>query len=432
MIRPFDIYFHSVFTSQPTQHEGEFSMKRMSISLFVILMVVIGIASCGGGEQPAQQPEAFALQSAKTIPVDDALAYAAGQLEKSFDSLDDTAAFPFFVDKETGKWSTMDETWWSSGFFAGCLWLMYEDTGDEVWKTRADKWTRALENQQNATGDADVGYRMVNSYGNAWRVTGDEYYRGVLVKAAESLASRYDDTVCAVKAYDGLLGWEFPILIDHMMNIELMFLGVNAGGDPAWKDMCVKHSYKTAETTIRPDGSSIQVVDLDPTTGDKVLDATLCGLSGDSAWSRGQGEGIYGFAIACRETGNQDFMATAMILADYAMANMPEDFVPYWDYKDPAIPNVIRDASAASMIADGLLEMVSLLPDGADKQKYFTAAENILESLCSNYMTRGMDTVGIIDHAAFQGADKMGADTSLIFGDCNFISALLKYKRIKG
>lgn len=407
-------------------------MKRMSISLIVILMIVIGLASCGGGEQPAEQAEGFALKSAKTVPVDDALAYAAVQLEKSFNSLNDTTQFPFYVDKETGKWSTMDENWWSSGFFAGCLWLMYENTGDEVWKTRADKWTRALENQQTVTADADLGYRMVNSYGNAWRITGDEYYRDVLVKSAESLALRYNDTVGAVKAYDGMPGLEFPILIDHMMNIELMFMGVNAGGDAAWKDMCVNHSYKTMETTIRPDGSSIQMVDLDPNTGEKVKDATLCGLSGDSAWSRGQGEGIYGFAIAYRETKNQDFMDAAMKLADYAMANMPDDYVPFWDYKDPAIPNTIRDASAGSMIADGLLEMVSLLPDGPDKQKYFTHAENILESLCSNYMTKGMDTVGIIDHASFQGPDKMGADTSLIFGDCNFISALMKYKRIKG
>ena len=125
-------------------------------------------------------------------------------------------------------------------------------------------------------------------------------------------------------------------------------------------------------------------------------------------------------------------MDTAMKLADYAITNMPADYVPFWDYKDPAIPNTIRDASAASMIADGLLEMVSLLPDGDTKQKYFTDAENILASLCSNYMTKGMDTVGIIDHASFQGPDKMGADTSLIFGDCNFISALMKYKRLKG
>ena len=216
------------------------------------------------------------------------------------------------------------------------------------------------------------------------------------------------------------------------MNIELLFIGANIddGGVAEWKEMAEEHSVNTIRTCIREDGSSIQVVDLDPDTGEVIGHHTLCGIDGDSAWARGQGEGIYGFAIAYRETKNPDFLEAAKILADYFLENLPEDKIPYWDFKDPDIPNVIRDASASSMTADGLLEMCELMEPGAEKDKYYTAAVEILESLCENYMTKGTNSHGIIDHASFQSKDAMGADTSLVFGDYNFLSALLKYKRM--
>ena len=396
-----------------------FMMKKV-LCVSSILLFVLFVLSCAGPEQEVEQ---------KGIPVDEIFDYAAEQLTKAVAQVQDSEQFPFYTDKETGNWETMDDSWWASGFFAGCLWLMYEHTGDEIWNTHAAKWTNSMENQKSNTSDADIGYRIVNSFGNAYRLTQDNHYKEVLIEAAGSLASRYSDKIGCVKAYD-MDQWKFPILIDHMMNIELMFIGTNIGGNPEWKTMAEKHSVNTIRTCIREDGSSIQVVDLDPDTGEVIAHHTLCGLSGDSAWARGQGEGIYGFAIAYRETKNPEFLKAAMKLADYFIENLPDDFVPFWDFKDPDIPYVIRDASASSMTADGLLEMCALMDAGTTRDKYFNAAVDILESLSTNYMTKGTKSLGVIDHASFQGIDAMGADTSLIFGDYNFLSALLKYKRM--
>ena len=118
-------------------------------------------------------------------------------------------------------------------------------------------------------------------------------------------------------------------------------------------------------------------------------------------------------------------------LADYFIANLPADNVPYWDFKDPDIPNTIRDSSAASMTADGLLEMVALLPDGPDRVTYYNAAVNILEFLADAYLTVGTPSLGLLAHGSFQGKDQVGADTSLTFGDFNFLSALKKYEDMK-
>ncbi len=399
-------------------------MKKV-LCACIILLVALFVFSCGQSE-----PEQTMDQPSSELPVEEIFDYAADQLSKAVASNQNPEAFPFYVDKETGEWVTMDDSWWASGFFAGCLWLMYDYTGDNTWMAHARKFTDSMENQLSNTSDADIGYRIVNSYWNAYRLTNEDKYRDGLIQAAGSLASRYNENVGVVKAYD-MDQWQMPILIDHMMNIELMFIGANLGGDADWKDMCIEHSTVTAHTCIREDGSSIQVVDLDPDTGEVIEHATLCGLSGDSAWSRGQGEGVYGFAIAYRETNIPEFLETAKVLADYFLENLPPDKAAYWDMKDPDIPNVIRDASASTMTADGLLEMCSLMPPGAERDRYYNAAVEILQSLWENYSTRGTNSQGIIDHASFQSADVMGADTSLIFGDYNFLSAVLKYQRMQ-
>ncbi|MFC1539147.1 glucuronylhydrolase [Candidatus Latescibacterota bacterium] len=398
-------------------------MKKV-LCASIVLFSTLFMLSCAQSEQEQ------AVEQTGGIPVDEIFEYAAGQLTKAVAQVQDAEAFPFYTNKETGVWETQDDSWWASGFFAGCLWLMYEHTGDELWKTHAVKWTESMDNQLSNKSDADIGYRIINSYGNAYRLTKEEKYRVGLIEAAGSLASRYNEKVGVVKAYD-MEQWQLPILIDHMMNIELMFIGANIGGDAVWTAMAEKHSVNTKRTCIREDGSSIQVVDLDPNTGEVIAHDTLCGLSGDSAWSRGQGEGVYGFAIAYRETKNPDFLNAAKVLADYFLANLPGDKIAYWDMKDPAIPNVIRDASASSMTADGLLEMCSLMPSGAERDRYYNAAVEILESLWENYSTRGTNSLGIIDHASFQSKDVMGADTALVFGDYNFLSALMKYQRMQ-
>ncbi len=58
---------------------------------------------------------------------------------------------------------------------------------------------------------------------------------------------------------------------------------------------------------------------------------TYQGHSDESAWSQGQAWAIYRFTVAYRETGDDDFLSAARRAADFYVAHLADDFVPYWD-----------------------------------------------------------------------------------------------------
>jgi caffeoyl-CoA O-methyltransferase len=65
---------------------------------------------------------------------------------------------------------------WTSGFFPGELWFMYEMTNDPAWEERARKFTEPLQVLRYHTGTHDLGFMMYNSFGNGLRLTGDQEY----------------------------------------------------------------------------------------------------------------------------------------------------------------------------------------------------------------------------------------------------------------
>ena len=65
---------------------------------------------------------------------------------------------------------------WTSGFYPGILWRMYEMTGKPEWKEKAMNYTGKLEKEMYNGSNHDVGFRMFCSYGNGLRLTGDTSY----------------------------------------------------------------------------------------------------------------------------------------------------------------------------------------------------------------------------------------------------------------
>ncbi len=317
-------------------------MKKL-VCCGVTLVFVLLVISCSS---PVQKSDSV-------IHVGGCFSCAGDQLTKSVEQVKDSNRFPFYTAKD-GTWETKESNWWSSGFFAGCLWFMYEYTSDEIWKERAMKWTVGMEREQFNKDDSDTGYRMMSSFGNGYRLTGDEHYKEVLIESARSLASLYNEKVGCLKGFTAEK-WKYPVIVDHMMNLEILFWAAKNGGDPGWTKIAESHALNTMRDHVREDGSTIQIVDYNPETGEVRGHDTLLGYSPDSAWSRGQAEAFFGFAIAYRETKNPVFLETAQKLADYFIDNLPDDYIPYWDFKSPNIPDDIKDSSAASMAADGLL-----------------------------------------------------------------------------
>lgn len=290
---------------------------------------------------------------------------------------------------------------WISGFFAGDLWYMYELTGDEKWKTEAIKYTEALDTIQYYTRDHDVGFMINCSYGNALRLTGNEAYKPVMINAAKSLSTRFNDTVGCFSSWPTFSPWgsdeeyDYAVIIDNMMNLELLYEATKINGDESFTELADKHAVTSMEHHFRPDHSSYHVVCYDKATGAVITKHTAQGYDDESAWARGQAWGLYGYTMAYRETRKPEYLAHAVGIADYLVNHplVPADLVPKWDYHVgqegyapdfayvPGSHDDQRDVSAATIIASALLELSTMVDDG---DKYYDYAYQTIKNISAS------------------------------------------------
>ena len=370
--------------------------------------------------------------------IDHCLKFAESQLAKTVESLPDSTRYPNMTDRK-GVWITNNRYHWTSGFFTGCLWQMYEYTGDNLWKNRAMKWTAPLGEMKDAARDHDIGFQIFLSYGNGYRLTRNEEYKKVVMKAAESLAKRFDPKVGLMMSWNPNepwnlhKNWKFPVIVDNLMNLELLFWAAQNGGNPEWLTIAETHTLNTAKYHVRDDGSVYHVIDFDPETGAIRKKDTHQGYSVESAWARGNAWGIYGFTMAYRYTKNPVFLETAEKIANFFISNLPDNFIPYWDFRAPEIPDEPRDSSAAAIVASALLELETYTKDLSAQTRYHTTALSILESLSSpDFLAEGTPSSGLLLHGVWHKPINGGIDVSLIYGDCYFLEALLRLKKMLG
>ena len=311
---------------------------------------------------------------------------------------------------------------WTCGFPAGSFWYMYELTGDVFWKEVALENTLKLEGVQYRTTTHDLGFMVFCSYGNAYRLIGNEEYKDVILQASESLLTRFNPTVGCLKSWDHG-DWQFPVIIDNMMNLEMLFWASEVSGDPKFREAAISHADVTLENHFRDDWSSYHVVDYDTITGEPIAKVTHQGLSDESAWGRGQAWGFYGYTMTYRETTDKKYLNVAENIAGFILENLPEDGVSYWDYNDPEIPETNRDASAAAITASALFELSVLADDG---QKYLDTANKIVESLTSEKYraTDGTNGGFILKHSVGHMPKSSEVDVAINYADYYYLEAL--------
>jgi unsaturated chondroitin disaccharide hydrolase len=328
----------------------------------------------------------------------------------------------------SGAWTTTGPGKWTSGFLPGSLWLGYAATGEPDLRSQAASRLIALEGEKRDASGNDQGFKLFDSFGTAYGVTGDDAYRRVVLRAAESLAWRFNPAVGATRSWGDRHSRDFTVIVDNLMNLELLFWASKHGGDPAWYGMALSHALRTARDHVRRDGSTFHVVDYSPQDGRVRRKRTRQGYARASTWSRGQAWAVHGFTMAYRETGDKRLLDAARRTADWFLAHLPPDRVPYWDFDAPGIPNEPRDSSAAAIAASGLLELGALEPDAARSARYRGAADSIIAALSSPpYLARGESTQAILLHGT-QDRPRGNYDTGLVFGDHYFIEALLRYQ----
>ena len=266
------------------------------------------------------------------------------------------------------KLITARPKWWCSGFFPGTLWLVYEHTGDEKIRTLALRETAKVEPIKWVTNDHDVGFQINCSYGQQYRLTGDPHAKDVMHTAARSLSTRFNPTVGCIRSWDFQLrgsSWQFPVIIDNMMNLELLLCVAELENEPELARIAVSHANTTMKNHYRPDYTTYHLVDYNPADGSVNRRQTVQGYADESAWARGQGWSLYGFTMLYRFTRDTVYLDRARKVADMLLTRLPKDGIPYWDFDSPKIPDDYRDASAAAVMASAFIEIAGYVPDGA-------------------------------------------------------------------
>jgi unsaturated chondroitin disaccharide hydrolase len=328
------------------------------------------------------------------------------------------------------RWVTVPIRDWTSGFFPGVLWYMYEMTGEMSFEVSARRWTQGLAPIQWYTGSHDIGFMAFCSFGNGYRLTRDESYKAVILQTARTLTTRYNPVVGCIRSWDNRR-WKFPVIVDNMMNLELLFWASLNGGTKEMYDIAVRHAETTMRNHFRPDGSTYHVLDYDTANGSVISRVTHQGYADSSCWSRGQAWAIYGFTMSYRYTRDPRFLETARRAADYFLRRLPPDHVPYWDFDAPNITDEPRDASASAIAASALLELSGYMEGSPDRDRYFLRAVAIVEALSvPPYLSAEPSSRGILQHAVGNKPGGGEIDVSLIYGDYYFIESLLRYRRL--
>lgn len=339
---------------------------------------------------------------------------------------------PRSYDPELKKLITSKTSWWCSGFYPGTLWYLYENSGDTTIRREAEKRLAILEKEKNNSKTHDLGFMMFCSFGNAYRITGNNNYKEVLKTSASSLASRYRPAIKSIQSWENHKFFNCPVIIDNMMNLELLNWVSDNGGDKNLECISIHHANTTMTNHYRSDYSCYHVVDYDLISGDILDKKTWQGFSDSSSWSRGQAWGLYGFTTMYRYTNDKRYLKFAINIANFILMHpqLPADKIPYWDFDAPITPSTYRDASAAAIIASALLEL-GQYADKKQKKIYLHAASQMLQTLSSDtYLARVGENGGfLLKHSVGNLPSDSEVDVPLTYADYYFVEALMRYKK---
>jgi len=340
---------------------------------------------------------------------------------------------PRSIQQNSSEWRFVDYKDWTSGFWPGTLWYIFEATNDSTIRQAAHDFSMELVPlSREKAYDHDLGFQIFCSFGNAYRLTKNPLYKKIILETADTLATLYNANVGTI------LSWPREVknfkahntIIDNMINLELLFWAAKNGGSKKLYNVAETHALTTMKNHFRKDYSSFHVVLYDSSTGSKIKGITHQGSNDSSMWARGQSWAIYGFTMCYRETKNPKFLDFAQKVANVYLQNLPKDMIPFWDFNAPDIPNASKDASAACIAASALIELSSLTKDKKMKAMYLLNAEKMLNSLSSdNYLSKEKNSSFLL-HSTGHYPKNSEVDASINYADYYYIEALIRMKKI--
>lgn len=397
--------------------------KNNLFGLFVILLSIF--TSC---KTETENPKKSEKELDTSYNVDSALE---NRYQKLLSYKVDSLSFPRSYNPNDAIILGVPSKNWTSGFYAGNLWQIYEITGKPEYKALAKKWTAFIEKEKFNNRTHDMGFKVFNSFGQGLKHEDNQEYKDIIIKSAQTLSTRFNNTVGSIRSWDfNKERWDFPVIIDNMMNLELLFEATRISKDSSFHNLAIQHANTTLKNHFRPNNSTWHVLDYNPENGAVRMRVTHQGINDDSSWARGQGWAIYGFTMAYRYTKDEKYLNQAKATATFFLnhKNLPEDGIPYWDFDAPNIPNEPRDVSAGAIVASALIELYGYTKD----ETYLDYSKKFLKNVqTANYiLPTNLDVPFILDHSSGDWSKRSEMDEPIVYGDYYFLEALLRLKKL--
>ncbi|WP_405269739.1 glycoside hydrolase family 88 protein [Cellulophaga sp. Ld12] len=392
------------------------------MSKFFLMLTIVLIVSCSPAKKEAPVFSAQEMLDKSVI-----------KTKETLKGLSVKDSFLRNIPENQTNWESVGVNDWCSGFWPGVLWYAYEASNDASLKKEAEAFTAPIKTiAYNPARNHDIGFMVYCSFGNGYRITGNPEYKEVLLSAADTLATLYNDKVGSILSWpEKREEYAHNTIIDNMMNLELLFWAAKNGGDQRLYNIATSHAEVTMNNLVRKDNSLYHLGSFNEETGEFLKGYTHQGYADESMWARGQTWGIYGFAMAYRETGRKDFLETSIKLADHFLERLPEDGIPFWDFDDPKIPNAPKDASAAAIAACGMFEIANLVEDVTLKDKFNTAATKFVEILSSDAYYSGEKNQALLLHSTGHLPKNSEIDIPIIYADYYYMEALMRLKKLE-
>ena len=306
--------------------------------------------------------------------------------------------------------------------------MEYQTTGERWWRNHALTRQQAIGAQTVTSDTLNLGSLYYATFARGHKLTGKAALKEVALHAATCMAARYSPVVGAMRSRPS--GDHFNIIMDSIMKLPLLYWGAENGGPPEWADVAHQHALTMARDFIRADGSTYHVVNYDEATGAVTEKTTSAGIAPESMWARGQAWAVNGFATGYRKSGDPVLLEAARMVADRYLADLPADLVPYWDFRDPAIPDSPRDSSAAAIAVSGLVDLAVIDPDPARRLTYADAAREHPRRACRTPTYASLGSNPALLRRATVSYWREQTNVGAAYGDYFYLEALLRLRML--
>ena len=253
----------------------------------------------------------------------------------------------------------------------------------------------------------------------------------VLIQAGRTLAH----AVHGERAVSALVLGPESLFIDIMMNVPLIFYAAKETGDAELLRIAEAHCRTTREYLVRPDGSTAHEGTI--RSGNGQVSAT----DHASRPQRAKLPGPAGWPGRCMATARSmvspamaEFLEVAERNADYWLAHLPADKVPYWDFDaDLAQPLAVgpqkdtfgrrhrRQRPAGSEPAN---QVAAQRADRLSPARPWRCSTPWCDPSIWPCDTPGWE--GILKHGVYHTRKNLGVDESVMWGEFFFVEALGK------